>query len=100
MINITRNFLIYSFVFSFIISVEAAEGPTVEDIQSIEAMRLGEDVVLDAGREFREIQTSTTKPKPGRKTRQSNPRGEKTPKLQKRTEGSEVTCLLTPPASQ
>ena len=65
MINITRNFLIYSFVFSFIISVEAAEGPTVEDIQSIEAMRLGEDVVLDAGREFREIQTSTTKPNPG-----------------------------------
>ena len=55
-----KYLLVASSLFISSVYISAADIPTIEDIQAMETLRLGEDVVIEE-REFREIQTSTTK---------------------------------------
>ena len=56
-----KRTILFCLFFSAFSSINSAEGPTVEDIQALENLKLGTDVVKDDEREFREIQTSTNK---------------------------------------
>ena len=58
--KLTKHLLKLSFFFIFTSYISAAEMPTVEDIQALEALKSGEDIVVE-NKEYREIQTSTEK---------------------------------------
>ena len=60
-----RKFLLFLYLSLLANNMAAEEGPTVEQIQALESLKQGQEVSTEKDRDYREILTSTNKPKEG-----------------------------------